>query len=105
MEIVPSAFLVRAGHPGFKHIPHFTHFSGTGTHFVVNLLPFKSTQGDFVMITDTSSFATSSFTILSSSTISKAFTSTTFLIPKDLQRWKMLIAGTYSPIRVFPVAA
>ena len=53
----------------------------------VNLLPFKSTQGDFVIITDTSSFATSSFTILSSSLISKAFTSTTFLIPKDLQSW------------------
>ena len=53
MEMVPSAFLVSAGQPGFKHMPHFLHFSGTGTHLVVNLLPFKSTQGDFVIITDT----------------------------------------------------
>ena len=87
IEIVPSAFLVNAGQPGLKQAPHFLHISGIGAHLVVNLLPFKSTHGDFVIITDTSSFATSYFTILSSSAISKASTYTTFLIPKDLQRW------------------
>jgi len=86
MEMVPSSFLVSAGHPGFKHIPHFLHFSGIGLHFVVNLFPFNNTQGDFVIITDTSSFAVSSFTILSNSAVSKALTSTTFLMPIALHK-------------------
>ena len=46
----------------------------------------KSTQGDLVMITETSSLATSSLITLSSSFKSKAFTSTTCSMPMDLHR-------------------
>ena len=105
IETVPSAFFVIAGQPGRKQAPHFLHLSETGLQVTVLFCFFKSTQGAFVMITDTSSFATSSFIILSNSAVSKAFTSTTFLIPNALQSPKILIAGTSSPISVFPVAA
>ncbi len=60
IRMVPSSCLITAGHPGFKHIPHFLHFSGIALHLPVILVVFKSTQGDFVTMTDTSSFAVSS---------------------------------------------
>ena len=57
------------------------------------------------MITDTSSFATSSLITFSRFTISNALISITFGTPIALQSAGILIAYVGSPCRVFPVAA
>lgn len=84
--IVPSSFFVSAGHPGFRHIPHFLHLSESGTHLFGNFTPLRSAHGAQAIITETSSFATSSLIVFSIAAKSNALTSVTFFTPMDLHK-------------------
>ena len=105
MAMVPSSLRVKAGQPGLKHAPHFLHFSVSGLHLLGNFSPFRRAQGAWVMMTDSASAFTSSRITFSSSFWSKALTSHTLSIPNERHSPAMLMAGTISPFRVFPVAA